>query len=158
MNNFEIREAKREDCAKILGFINALAVYEKMESDVVATEMLLEEWIFERKIAKVIIAVENGMDIGFALYFHNFSTFVGRGGIYLEDLFINPEYRGRGYGKALLQHIAKEAVLNKCGRVEWACLDWNKPSIDFYLSLGAKPLSDWTTYRLSGDELSAFAK
>ncbi len=157
MGEFLIREAARADCAKVLQFIKALAIYEKMEGDVVATEQLLEEWIFERKIAKVIFATLDGEDIGFALYFHNFSTFVGRGGIYLEDLFITPDKRGRGYGKSLLRYIAKDAVLNNCGRVEWACLDWNKPSIDFYLSLGAKPLSDWTTYRLTGNELQDFA-
>ncbi len=158
MSEFNIREAKREDAAKILDFIKALAVYERMESDVVATKELILEWVFEKEIARVIFASEDDVDIGFALYFHNFSTFVGRGGIYLEDLFITPEYRGRGYGKALLRHIAEEAVSKGCGRVEWACLDWNKPSIDFYLSLGAKPLSDWTTYRLTGAKLSEFAK
>ena len=121
-------------------------------------EELLREWIFEKKKAEVIFAVENGKEVGFALFFHNFSTFLGRAGIYLEDLFVVPEYRGKGYGKALLSELARITLERGCGRLEWCCLDWNKPSIDFYLSLGAKPLSDWTTYRLTGETLKAMAE
>ena len=153
MCDFSIRFATEHDAEKILFFIKSLAEYEKMSSEVVATEELLREWIFEKKKAEVIFAVENGKEVGFALFFHNFSTFLGRAGIYLEDLFVIPEYRGKGYGKALLSELARITLERGCGRLEWCCLDWNKPSIDFYLSLGAKPLSDWTTYRLTGETL-----
>ncbi len=154
----DYRFAKAEDCGKILGFIKALADYEKMSSDVVATEDLLREWIFEKQKAEVIFALENGKEVGFALFFHNFSTFLGRAGIYLEDLFVLPEYRGRGYGKGLLKVLAGITVERGCGRLEWQCLDWNKPNIDFYLSLGAVPMEDWTLYRLTGDTLIDFSK
>ncbi len=153
MSCFETVFATEKDCAEILNFINLLAEYEKMQNEVVATEELLKEWIFEKKKAEVIFAVEDGKKVGFALFFHNFSTFLGRAGIYLEDLFVLPEFRGKGYGKALLQRLAAIAVERGCGRLEWACLDWNKPSIDFYLSLGAKPMDIWTTYRLDGETL-----
>ena len=109
--------------------------------------------VFEKKKAECIFACENGKEVGFALFFHNFSTFLGRAGIYLEDLFVLPEYRGKGYGKAILKELARIAVERKCGRLEWWCLDWNKPSIDFYLSLGAEQMSDWTVYRLTGEAL-----
>ena len=131
MSCFETVYATENDCAEILNFINLLAEYEKMQNEVVATEELLKEWIFEKKKAEVIFAVEDGKKVGFALFFHNFSTFLGRAGIYLEDLFVLPEFRGKGYGKALLQRLAAIAVERGCGRFEWACLDWNKPSIDF---------------------------
>ena len=157
-NNIEIRFATEADVETILDFIRKLAEYEKMSNDVVATPELLKEWIFEKKKAEVIFAVENGKEVGFALFFHNFSTFLGRAGIYLEDLFVLPESRGKGYGKALLKELAKITCERGCGRLEWCCLDWNKPSIDFYLSLGAKPLDDWTIYRMTGDELKNFAK
>ena len=157
-NQFEIRFANENDVRVIYDFICRLAEYENMLSDVVATPELLKEWIFEKKKAEVILAVENGKEIGFALFFHNFSTFLGRAGIYLEDLFVLPEYRGKGYGKALLKKLAEIAVERDCGRLEWSCLDWNKPSIDFYLSLGAKPMDEWTVYRISGDRLTEFAK
>lgn len=157
-NNFEIRFAKETDVDKILSFIHGLADYEKMSSDVVATEELLKEWIFEKEKCEVIFAVEDGVDVGFALFFHNFSTFLGRGGIYLEDLFILPDYRGKGYGTRMLKELAKIALERGCGRLEWCCLDWNQPSIDFYLSLGAKPLNEWTTYRMSGETLIDMAK
>lgn len=153
MSCFEIVFATENDCAEILNFINLLAEYEKMQNEVVATEELLKEWIFEKNKAEVIFAVEDGKKVGFALFFHNFSTFLGRAGIYLEDLFVLPEFRGKGYGKALLQKLAATAVERGCGRLEWACLDWNKPSIDFYLSIGAKPMDIWTTYRLDGETL-----
>lgn len=154
----EIRFATEKDTDLILDFIKGLAEYEKMENDVVATSELLKEWIFEKKKAEVIFALDEGKEVGFALFFHNFSTFLGRAGIYLEDLFVIPEYRGKGHGKALLKELAKITVERGCGRLEWCCLDWNKPSIDFYLSLGAKPLDDWTIYRMAGEELKNFAK
>ena len=153
----EFRFATKDDAALILEFIKGLAEYEKMSDDVVATEYLLREWIFEKKKAEVVFALEEGVEVGFALFFHNFSTFLGRAGIYLEDLYVKPEYRGRGHGKALLQKIAQIAVERECGRLEWCCLDWNKPSIDFYLSLGAKPLDEWTSYRFAGEGLKNFA-
>ena len=146
MNNRELcfRLANRSDTALILRFIKELADYEKMADEVVANEQLLEEWIFDKQKAEVIFAVADGKEVGFALFFHNFSTFLGRAGIYLEDLYVKPEYRGKGYGKSILKKLASIAVERGCGRLEWWCLDWNKPSIDFYLSLGAEPMSDWT--------------
>ena len=152
------RFAKREDTDLILYFIKELALYEKMLDEVVADEKTLEEWIFDKQKAEVIFVTENEKEVGFALFFHNFSTFLGRAGIYLEDLFVLPEFRGRGYGKALLNKLGSIAVERGCGRLEWWCLDWNKPSIDFYLSLGAEPMSDWTTYRITGDTLRRMAE
>lgn len=152
------REAERKDTALILRFIKELADYEKMLSEVVADEETLERWIFDKQKAEVIFAVEEGKEIGFALFFHNFSTFLGRAGIYLEDLYVRPEYRGKGYGKAILKKLAAIAVERGCGRLEWWCLDWNRPSIDFYLSLGAEPMSDWTVYRIAGDTLKQLAE
>ncbi|MGE4354260.1 MAG: N-acetyltransferase family protein, partial [Oscillospiraceae bacterium] len=134
--------------------IKQLAAYEHLEDDVVATEELLEAWLFDKNKAEVIFALEEGREVGFALFFHNFSTFLGRAGIYLEDLFVLNECRGQGYGKALLMQLAHIARERGCGRLEWSCLDWNKPSIDFYLSLGAKPMDEWTLYRLTGDALN----
>ncbi|MBE6559436.1 MAG: GNAT family N-acetyltransferase [Ruminococcaceae bacterium] len=157
MHQTEIRFATEKDVALILGFIKALAEYEHMTDDVVATEDLLLEWIFEKKKAEVIFAVENGETVGFALFFHNFSTFLGRAGIYLEDLFVLPEFRGRGHGKALIQALAGIAVERDCGRLEWSCLDWNRPSIEFYRSLGAVPMDEWTVYRLTGETLRRVA-
>ena len=150
------RNAERKDTALILQFIRELADYEKMLDEVVADEATLEEWIFERQKAEVIFAVKDGTEVGFALFFHNFSTFLGRADIYLEDLYVRPECRGKGYGKAILKKLASIAVERGCGRLEW-CLDWNKPSIDFYLSLGAEPMSDWTVYRIAGDTLKQLA-
>ena len=149
----DYRFATEKDTALILQFIKELASYEKMLSEVVADEATLKEWIFEKQKAEVIFALEDGKEVGFALFFHNFSTFLGRAGIYLEDLYVKPEYRGKGYGKALIQTLAKIAVERGCGRLEWWCLDWNKPSIDFYLSLGAEPMKDWTVYRIADDTL-----
>lgn len=154
----ELRYAERKDTAVILKFIKELALYENMLDQVVATEELLAEWLFDKKAAEVILAVEDGREVGFALFFHNFSTFLGRAGVYLEDLFVLPEYRGRGFGKALLRKLAQITVERGCGRLEWACLDWNKPSIDFYLSLGAQPMDEWTVYRLTGDTLRKMAE
>ena len=153
----DFRYANREDTETILSFIKALADYEKMSDEVVATPELLEEWIFDKQKAEVIFALENGKEVGFALFFHNFSTFLGRAGIYLEDLFVLPEYRGKGYGKALLKKLAQIAVERKCGRLEWWCLDRNRPSIEFYLAMGAVPMDEWTTYRVTGDALKALA-
>lgn len=154
----KIRHAERKDCALILQFIKELADYEKMLNEVMATPAILEEWIFDKKKAEVIFAMEGDTEVGFALFFHNFSTFVGRAGIYLEDLFVQPEHRGKGYGKALLQQLAKIAVERGCGRLEWVCLDWNQPSIDFYKSLGAVPMDEWTIYRIAGPRLKEFAE
>ena len=152
------RDAERKDTALILQFIKELANYEKMLDEVVADEATLEMWIFDKQKAEVIFALEDGKEIGFALFFHNFSTFLGRAGIYLEDLYVRPECRGKGYGKAILKKLAQIAVERGCGRLEWWCLDWNKPSIDFYVSLGAEPMSDWTVYRITGDTLTKLAE
>ena len=158
MNN-TYRFAQRGDEGIILDFIRRLAEYEKMSDEVVATEELLTEWIFDKNKAEVIFALdESGKEVGFALFFHNFSTFLGRAGIYLEDLFVLPEYRGKGYGKDLLRQLAKIAVERKCGRLDWWCLDWNQPSIDFYKSLGAVPMDEWTTFRITGDTLTKMAE
>ena len=157
MPDLTFRSAEKKDCGLILNFINQLAIYEKMADEVVATPELLEEWIFKKARAEVIFACEDGKEVGFALFFHNFSTFLGRAGIYLEDLFVLEDYRGKGYGKALLKELARIAVDRGCGRLEWTCLDWNKPSIDFYLSLGAVPMDEWTVYRVTGDTLKNLA-
>lgn len=149
----EFRYAGKEDSALILDFIRQLAAYEKMSDQVIATEELLREWIFEKQKAEVLFVLVDGKEVGFALFFNNFSTFLGRAGIYLEDLFVLPEYRGRGYGKALLSRLAQITLERGCGRLEWSCLDWNKPSIDFYKSMGAAAMEDWTTYRLTGSTL-----
>ncbi len=158
MVNTTFRFAKEEDTALILEFIKELAEYEKMADEVIADEATLKQWIFEKGKAEVIFAMENGKEVGFALFFHNFSTFLGRAGIYLEDLFVKNEYRKRGHGKALIRELASIAVQRGCGRLELSCLDWNKPSIDFYLSLGAQQMSDWTVYRFSGENLLRLAK
>ena len=152
------RFAKRQDVPLILKLIRELAEYEKMLDEVVADEAMLEDWLFDKGKAEVIFACLDDKEIGFALFFHNFSTFLGRAGLYLEDLYVLPEYRGNGYGKALLKKLAAIAIERQCGRLEWCCLDWNQPSIDFYLSLGAKPMSDWTTYRIAGKMLNDLAK
>lgn len=157
-NKLIFRYAERKDVPLILQFIKDLAEYEKMLDEVVADEATLEEWIFDQKKVEVLFAIEEGKEVGFALFFHNFSTFLGQAGIYLEDLFVQPEHRGKGYGKQILQRLAAIAVERKCGRLEWLCLDWNQPSIDFYLSLGAKPVSDWTVYRIAGDTLQNLAQ
>lgn len=158
MEQVTFRNAEANDVGLILYFIRELAAYEKMLDEVVATEETLQEWLFEKKTAEVIFLLENGKEVGMALFFHNFSTFVGRGGLYLEDLYVLPEYRGKGYGKALLKRLAKIAVERNCGRMEWVCLDWNQPSIDFYRSLGAVPMDEWTIYRVAGDTLQQLAE
>lgn len=151
------RYAQEQDTDLILCFIKELAEYEKMLDKVTTTEEELKKWLFENKRAEAIFAMVNGIEVGFALFFHNFSTFLGKAGIYLEDLYVKPEYRGCGYGKAILKKLAEIAVERGCGRLEWWCLDWNKPSIDFYLSLGAEPMKDWTVYRIDGDTLANMA-
>ena len=152
------RFAVREDVPLILAMIRELADYEGLLSEVVATEAVLEEWLFDRRGAEVLFALApDGAEVGFALFFHNFSTFLGRGGVYLEDLYVRPEHRGRGYGKGLIRQLARIAKERGCGRLEWWCLDSNTPSIDFYLSLGAEPMSDWTVYRLTGETLARLA-
>ena len=157
MQELTFKQAEDKDAGLILYFIKQLAEYEHMSDEVVATEELLREWIFEKKKAEVIFAPENGEAVGFALSFHNFSTFLGRAGIYPEDPFVLKEHRGKGYGKALLKKLAQTAVERGCGRLEWSCLDWNTPSIDFYLSLGARRMDDWTGYRMAGAQLAGFA-
>ena len=151
------RSAERDDCALILSFIRELAKYEKMVNEVVATEELLAEWLFDKKTSEVIFAVVDGKEVGFALFFSNFSTFLGRAGMYLEDLYVMPEYRKRGIGKTMLRELARIAVERRYGRLEWWCLDWNTSSIEFYKSLGAEAMNDWTTYRVSGDKLKELA-
>ena len=158
IENFSYRYATEDDVALIIKLVRQLAEYENMLDQVVATEELMKKWIFEEKKAEVIFALEGDTVVGMALFFHNFSTFLGRAGIYLEDLFVLPEYRGRGYGKGLLRALARITVERGCGRLEWSCLDWNKPSIDFYLSLGAVRMDEWTTYRLTGQTLEELAK
>ena len=152
------RAATCDDIPLILGFIKRLAEYEKMLADVTATPDLLEYWLFEKQTAEVLFAIADGKEVGFALYFSNFSTFLGKTGLYLEDIFVLPEYRRRGIGKAFFAELARIAVERGYGRFEWACLDWNKPSIDFYRSIGAVDMSEWTTYRLTGDALIDLAK
>ena len=152
------RFAEERDTPLILDFIKWLADYEQLLDQVVADEATLTDQLFRKKNAEVLFALEDGKEVGFALFFHNFSTFLGRSGLYLEDLFVLPEHRGKGYGKAILQKLAAIAVERGCGRLEWWCLDWNKPSIDFYRSLGAEPMSDWTVYRLTGETLNSLAE
>ena len=156
--NLTFRYARREDTALILRFIRELAEYEGLLDEVVADETTLVEWIFDRQKAEVIFALEDAREVGFALFFHNFSTFLGRAGIYLEDLYVRPECRGRGYGRAILKKLASIASERGCGRLEWWCLDRNKPSVDFYLSMGAEPMTDWTAYRVAGDALADLAR
>lgn len=151
------RDAEPDDTRLILSFIKALAEYEHMLDLVAADEELLHEWLFVQKKAEVFFALADGKEVGFALFFHNFSTFIGKAGIYLEDLFVLPEYRGMGIGKAILRRLAQITRARGCGRLEWACLDWNQPSINFYLSLGAQPMSEWTTYRLTGEAMDNLA-
>ncbi len=153
LEGFKLRFAEEKDTALILDFIKELAEYEKMLDLVVATEDILRESLFEKKAAEVIIGEYKGEPVGFALFFHNFSTFLGQSGIYLEDLYIKPEMRGKGMGKIMLSFLAKLALDRNCGRLEWWVLDWNEPSIQFYKKMGAVPMDEWTVYRVSGDNL-----
>lgn len=153
----KFRFAQRRDVPVILKFIRELADYEGMLDQVVATEELLTKWLFEKEKAEVLLGCRDEEIVGFALFFHNFSTFLGRAGIYLEDLYVRPEYRGKGYGRTFLKQLAAIAVERGCGRLEWWCLDWNKPSIDFYTGMGARAMSDWTVYRIDGARLAEMA-
>lgn len=157
MPNFNIRPAKSEETSLVLEFIKKLAAYEKCSDEVVADEATLYQSLFVEKAAEVLFAEEDGVVIGFALFFHNFSTFVGRKGLYLEDIFIIPEKRGLGYGKAILKYLADIAIERNCGRMEWICLDWNTPSLAFYRSIGAIPLDEWTVQRMTEDVVKEFA-
>ena len=153
MSELKFRPAIRQDVPLVLDFVRRLAAYEHLEDQVVATEEVMEHWLFDENKARILFAMEGEKEVGIALYFYNFSTFLGRAGIYLEDLFVLPEYRGRGYGKGLLRELARLAVAEGCGRLEWCCLDWNQPSIDFYRSLDAVPMEDWTIYRLTAEKI-----
>ena len=153
-----IRKATEADAALVLEFIKAIAIYENMLDEVVNTEEMIKEIVFGKGNAEVIFVLEGEKEVGFALFFHNYSTFVGKSGIHLEDLFVWPEYRGKGYGKALFLEVARIAKERGCGRMEWTCLDWNTPSINFYLSMGAIPMDEWTIYRLTEDKLAELVK
>ncbi|GFN34542.1 GNAT family N-acetyltransferase [Tepidimicrobium xylanilyticum] len=157
LDNFKIRFAEEKDVPLILEFIKELADYEKMLNEVVATDQILKESLFERKMAEVIIGEYDNKPVAFALFFHNFSTFLGRPGIYLEDLYVKPEMRGKGIGKIMLSFLAKLCVERKCGRLEWWCLDWNEPAIEFYKQMGAIPMDEWTVYRVCGDAIEKLA-
>ena len=158
MNKMTIRFAEPSEAGLVFDFIKKIAEYEKLLDEVICDEATIYDSVFVKKEAEVIFVCEDGTPVGFALFFHNFSTFIGKKGLYLEDLFVIPEKRGKGYGKALLKKLAQIAVERGCGRLEWWCLDWNKPSIDFYLSLGAEPMDEWTTYRITGDTLIKMAE
>jgi len=158
VEHLTFRFAGETDTELLLSFIRALAVYEKLEDKVDATPEVLRRWFFEEKKAEAVFALLDGREVGFMLFFYNFSTFLGRAGLYLEDLFILPEYRFRGVGRSMMQRLAGLAVERGCGRLDWQCLDWNAPSIAFYRSLGARPVSGWTTYRLAGDALASLAQ
>ncbi len=158
MGEVSVRAASEGDVPQILAFINELAEYERLSHEVVATEEALREHLFgDRPVAEVMIAEEGGDPAGFALFFHSFSTFLGRPGIYLEDLYVRPEFRGKGMGRALLVHLARLAAERGCGRLEWSVLDWNEPAIGFYRGIGASPVGGWTVYRVSGEALEGLA-
>jgi len=157
-NEFKIRPARLEDVPTILQLIRDLATYERAPDEVTATEEQLVDVLFgERPAAEVLLAFEGQSPVGFAVYFYNFSTWLGRAGLYLEDLFVKPDERGKGYGRALLVELAKIARERECGRMEWAVLDWNEPAIKFYRTLGAKPMHEWTVFRLTRDGISRLA-
>lgn len=156
--NYKIRLAESKDCNLILEFIQELAAYENLEEQVVCTIEGISQSLFSANPkAEALILEEKGKPAGFALYFHNYSTFLGRYGIYIEDIYVREEFRGKGYGKSILKYFCRLAMERDCGRVEWWCLDWNKPAIDFYLSLEAEPMTDWTVYRLNRPEIEAMA-
>lgn len=157
LDDFKLRFAEINDVPLIFEFIKELANYEKMIHEVVATEDDLIESLFERKVAEVIIGEYKNKAVAFALFFHNFSTFLGRPGIYLEDLYVRPEMRGKGIGKIMLSFLAKLAIERNCGRLEWWCLDWNESSIQFYKQMGATPMDEWTVYRVDDEELNSLA-
>lgn len=154
-NTLKIRNATKEDVPLIVQFIKEIADYEKLSHEVIATESIVFESLFgKEKSAEVVIGEFENKPVGYAIFFHNFSTFLGRKGLYLEDLFVRPEYRGKGFGKKLLLHLVKIAKERNCGRMEWSVLNWNTPAIEFYQSLGAKPMDGWTVYRLDSDTIS----
>ncbi len=157
LDDFKLRFAEINDVSLILEFIRELAVYEEMLHEVVATEEVLIESLFERKMAEVVIGEYKNKPVAFALYFHNFSTFLGRPGIYLEDLYVKPKMRGKGIGKIMISFLAKLALERNCGRLEWWCLDWNEPSIQFYKKLGAVPMDEWTVFRVHDEALDQLA-
>lgn len=157
-SNILIRRAERKDVPLLLDFIRGIARYKKMENEVIALPEVLEREMFDEHRAEAVFVVVDGREVGFALYFYNFSTFIGHSGLYLEDLFVWPEERGKGYGKALLLHLVKIAREHNCGRMEWTCLNWNQPSIGFYLSLGAMPMNEWTIFRLDATALGRLSK
>ena len=158
IDNLKLKRAKIEDTGLILDLIKEIAIYEKMLDQVVATEESLKESIFNKKEAEVLLVELNKEVIGYVLYFFNYSTFIGRGGFYLEDIYIKEQYRKNGYGKAIFKVLGKIAYENGCERMEWACLNWNKPSIEFYKSLGAVGMDEWTVYRLTRDKIKALAE
>jgi len=158
MKGLEIRVATEDDIPLILSLIKELAEYERLSHEVVATEELLRDSLFaQRRVAEVLIGDYGGDPVGFALFFHSFSTFLGQPGIYLEDLYVKPKYRGMGFGKTLLTRVAKLAKERGCGRLEWSVLDWNDPAIGFYKDMGASPVSGWTVYRVAGETLDRLA-
>jgi GNAT superfamily N-acetyltransferase len=158
VGEISVRAASEEDAPLILSFIKELAEYERLSQEVVATEDALQKWLFgEHPVAEVVIGEVGEEPAGFALFFHSFSTFLGRPGIYLEDLYVRPEFRGRGIGRALLVHLAGLAMERGCGRLEWSVLDWNEPAIGFYRGIGASPVGGWTVYRVSGETLEGLA-
>ena len=159
VTNLQIKAAQERDVPLILTFIKELAEYERLLHEVVATEDILRDSLFgQRQYAECVVAYQDNTPVGFALFFHNFSTFIGQPGLYLEDLYVRPQARGRGVGRALLMHLARLAKERQCGRIEWAVLDWNEPSIKFYQSLGATPMDEWTVFRLTGEALSKLAE
>lgn len=156
-HDFSVRLAQREDCPQILSFIRQLAAYEQLENEVVATAQGLEQSLFDNRQAEVLLGESGGKPIAFALFFHNYSTFLGHANLYLEDLFVEEDYRGRGIGREMFSQLAAIATSRGCKRLDWWCLDWNKNAIDFYAGMGALPMSDWTVYRLQGSALDALA-
>lgn len=158
IENLKIRETTEEDCSLILSLIKEIAEYEKMSDQVVATEESLKESIFENKRAEVVILELNGEAVGYALYFYNYSTFIGKSGLYLEDIFIKKEFRGKGIGKEVFKFLINKAKEEGCKRMEWTCLNWNEPSIKFYKSLGATPMDEWTIYRLTEKEINKLSE
>lgn len=158
MADYRIRKGEDQDLSLILTFIQSLAKYEKMSDQLLVTEELLEEWLFEKEIAEVYFLMEGEKEVAFVLFFHNFSTFQGRAGLYVEDIYVLPEYRGKGYGKAIFKFLGRKARERGCSRMEWTCLNWNEPSINFYKSMGAVPMDEWILFRLSGKALEELGK
>ncbi len=156
--SFVIRKATPKDNGVVVELLREFAIYEKMEDMLQTDDALLNEWVHEKECATICLGEEDGVVVGYIIYFKNYSSFTGKSGLYLEDLYVRPQYRGKGYGKVFFKYLAKEAVDNGYARMEWVCLNWNKPSIDFYLKNNAEQMTDWTNYRLSGDTLLQAAK